>query len=83
MLFAELREDLVEYLKIHQLEKKWERKKSLFENDFKHKSLNTELLEPRWRGIYSFRIDSKYRALFFFLDDQNIEVIAITNHYRR
>jgi len=63
-VITELREDIREYIKKHGLIKKWHKAKSLFENNPSHPSLNTELLEPRHRGIYSFRIDIKYRALF-------------------
>lgn len=56
---------LIKFLQIHNLNKKWKKVKKLFENNSQHPSLKTELLEPRWRGIYSFRIDKKYRALFF------------------
>ncbi|MBK9331623.1 MAG: type II toxin-antitoxin system YoeB family toxin, partial [Ignavibacteria bacterium] len=43
---------------------------------------NTELLEPHWRGIYSFRIDQKYRALFIMADGE-AEIFQITNHYKK
>ena len=59
-----LRTDILEYLKERSLAKKWEKKRHLFEKDIRHPSLHTELLEPRWRGIYSFRLDKKYRVLF-------------------
>jgi Txe/YoeB family toxin of Txe-Axe toxin-antitoxin module len=83
MKIIELRDDLIEYIKLHQLEKKWNKVKNLFETNIRHPSLQTELLEPHWRGIYSFRIDNKYRALFFIIDDESIEVFAITNHYKK
>lgn len=54
----------------------------LFESNIKHPSLHTELLQPQSSGIYSFRIDKKYRALFFIADDA-VEVFAITNHYKK
>ena len=77
-----LRSDLLEYIKKQRLDKKWEKAKTLFENDIKHPSLNIELLQPKWRGIYSFRIDLKFRALFFF-DGEEAEVFQITNHYKK
>lgn len=79
---TELRSDLQEYLKVHSLVKKWQKAKTLFENNPFHASLNTELLEPKHRAIYSFRLDKKYRALFIYLGDE-IEVFAITKHYRK
>ncbi|TSC72011.1 MAG: hypothetical protein G01um101438_771 [Parcubacteria group bacterium Gr01-1014_38] len=77
-----LRRDLEKYLQKHQLAKKWAKARRLFEQNIRHPSLNVELLEPRWRGIYSFRIDQKYRALFFLVDGK-AEVFAITKHYRK
>jgi Txe/YoeB family toxin of Txe-Axe toxin-antitoxin module len=82
-VICELRDDLKEYLKAHNLSKKWVKAKKLFEQNPEHPSLNTELLEPRHRLIYSFRLDKKYRALFICISDQVIEVIAVTNHYKK
>ena len=79
----DLRDDLKTYLKKHTLTKKWEKAKKLFENDPSHPSLNTELLEPKHRHIYSFRLDKKYRAVFICLPEDKIEIIAVTKHYRK
>ena len=79
----DLREDILEYLRKHGLVKKWQKAKELFENDPSHPSLNTELLEPKHRLIYSFRIDKKYRALFICLPEDKVEVVAVTKHYRK
>ena len=78
-----LRSDLIVYLQSRGLSKKWQKAAILFEENIKHPSLNVELLEPRWRGIYSFRLDRKYRALFFITADGRAEVFAITNHYKK
>lgn len=82
MLIKPLRSDLIQYLERHRLAAKWEKAKRNFETDLRHPSLHTELLEPRWRGIYSFRLDKKYRALFF-IDGDQAEVFQITNHYKK
>jgi Txe/YoeB family toxin of Txe-Axe toxin-antitoxin module len=82
-IIVDLREDIRGYIQRHGLLKRWEKAKTLFENDPSHPSLNTEFLEPKHRLIYSFRIDRKYRALFICLPDNKIEVIAITKHYRK
>lgn len=82
MKIKELRDDLKEYLKKHNLEKKFKKAKQLFELDPFYPSLHTELLEPKDRLIYSFRLDKKYRVIFIYLNNQEIEVIAITNHYK-
>lgn len=81
MKLKPLRKDLKEYLVSHKLDKKWGKASRLFEHNIRHPSLEVELLEPHWRGIYSFRIDKKYRALFFIASDA-AEVFKITNHYR-
>jgi Txe/YoeB family toxin of Txe-Axe toxin-antitoxin module len=81
MFLKVLRPDLLAYLKSRGLLNKWQKAVLLFEANIKHPSLNVELLEPKWHGIYSFRIDRKYRALFF-LDGEQAEVFQITNHYK-
>lgn len=80
MEIKELTPRLKEYLQKHQLEKKFTKASKLFETDFNHPSLRTEILEPKHLRIYSFRLDRKYRAIFIITDEQ-AEIIAITNHY--
>jgi Txe/YoeB family toxin of Txe-Axe toxin-antitoxin module len=82
-LIPELRDDIKKYIKKHGLSKKWEKAKKLFEKNPSHPSLNTELLEPKRRLIYSFRIDRRYRALFICLPEDTIEILAVTKHYRK
>jgi len=79
----DLRDDIEKYLRKHGLLRKWEKAKKLFENDPLHHSLNTELLEPKHRRIYSFRLDKKYRAIFIYLPEDKVEIIAVTKHYRK
>lgn len=64
------------------LRRKWNKAKELFKVSIRHPSLHTELLEPHWRGIYSFRLDKKYRALFFITEGK-AEVFKITKHYKK
>ena len=78
-----LRSDILKYLRTRRLQKKWEKASVLFKQNIRHPSLNVELLEPHWRGIYSFRIDRKYRALFFITTRGTVEVFAVTNHYKK
>lgn len=66
MKIKPLRKDIIDYLVIYNLNKKYEKAKRLFENDIKHRSLNTELLEPSWRGIYSFRLEKNTGQFFLF-----------------
>lgn len=81
MKIKELNSKLKEYIKTHQIQKKYEKAKILIETDINHPSLKVEILEPKQLRIYSFRIDKKYRAIFIIVDKE-IEVIAITNHYK-
>lgn len=82
MTIKPIRDDLDKYLKKHNLEKKYKKAKNFFEKDPLHPSLNTELLEPKDRLIYSFRLDRKYRAIFIYVDKDIIEIVAFTNHYK-
>ncbi len=69
------------YLAQHQLNKKFNKQVKLLRQNARHPSLHTELLVPKAEGIYSFRIDRKYRALFIIVSSA-IEIIAITDHYQ-
>jgi len=82
MQIKPIRDDLDKYLKKHNLAKKYKKAKSFFEKDPLYSSLNTELLEPKDRLMYSFRLDRKYRAIFIYIDDNMIEIIVFTNHYK-
>jgi len=82
MKIKQIRDDLEKYLKKQNLEKKYKKAKKLFEQDPFHPSLNTELLEPKDRLVYSFRLDKKYRAIFIYIDENTIEIVMFTNHYR-
>lgn len=77
-----LRADLEEYLKKHNLVKKFNKQIKLFSVNPRHPSLHTEILEPKSLKIYSFRIDKKYRAIFITLTIEEVEIIDINNHYR-
>ncbi|MCG3121171.1 MAG: hypothetical protein ALAOOOJD_04171 [bacterium] len=81
MNILSLRADLERYLDKHQLRKKWNKQKRLFEQNWRHPSLNTELLEPKDLQLYSFRLDRKYRAVFVFVDDNTVEILDINPHY--
>lgn len=67
----------------HGLTKKFKKQCALLADNPRHPGLCVELLEPKSHGVYSFRIDKKYRALFVFRPDTNkIEILAVTVHYR-
>lgn len=67
----------------YSLRKKLTKQLVLLASNPKHPSLNLELLEPKKHGIYSFRIDRKFRALFIYRPDKKaIEILTITVHYQ-
>ena len=69
-------------VKKYNLQNKFLKQSKLLASNPKHPGLKIELLEPKEYGIYSFRLDRKFRALFIFRDDKNaLEVINITVHY--
>lgn len=82
MKILPLHSEIVDYLRKRELEKKFDKQKSLFEYNPSHPGLETELLEPRHLRIWSFRIDRKYRAIFIFRDRSTVEIIDVNNHYQ-
>jgi len=73
---------MLKILRKYRLQSKFEKQIKLLTENPKHPSLNLELLEPKKYGIYSFRIDRKFRALLIFRQDKNIlEILNITVHY--
>jgi len=82
MRIRPLRDDIVEYLQKRNLVKQWEKRKYLFEQNPKLSGLNTELLEPKHLKLYSFRLTQKYRVIFVYVGNQEIEVIDINDHYQ-
>ena len=81
MKIEPLKDEINEYLKKHQLVKKFQKAKKLFEQDVNYPSLNVEILEPKHLKVYSFRLDKKYRAIFIAKADE-VEIITVTNHYK-
>ncbi len=81
--FLPLSQKLKRKIDKYSLEKQFKKQVTLLSENPKHPSLNLELLEPKTHGIYSFRINLKFRALFIFHNDINsFEVLNITVHYR-
>lgn len=77
-----LHPEIQQYLAERQLGQKFEKQKRFFESNPFHRSLETELLEPRRMRIWSFRVDRKYRAIFIFRESDTIEIIDVNNHYQ-
>ena len=82
MKILPLHQEIKDYLKKRNLEKKLEKQKKLFEENPFHPSLKTELLEPKQMRIWSFRVNRKYRAIFIFREKDTIEILDINDHYR-
>jgi len=74
--------EIEKYLKLRNIEKKFEKQINLFKENPFHPGLGTELLEPRKMRIWSFRINRKYRALFIFREKDVVEIIDVNDHYR-
>lgn len=81
MKIKPLRKDLKKKIIRYGLVKKFSKQKKLFESNFKHPSLNTEILKPKSLKIYSFRIDRKWRAIFIIVNKQ-AEIVDINPHYQ-
>ena len=77
-----LSNDLNKYLSQRNLGKKFAKQLAFFILDPKHPSLNTEVLAPREKKVYSFRIDKKYRAIFIFTKPDEVEIVDINLHYK-
>ena len=82
MRIRPLRNDLVEYLQKRNLVTQWEKRKYLFEQNPKLPGLNTELLEPKYLKLYSFRLTQKYRVIFVYIGNREVEEIDINDHYK-
>lgn len=61
---------------------KFEKQKLLFGANPFHSSLHTEKLEPKSVGLYSFRVDKRYRIIFRIRDNV-AEIIYVTKHYEK
>jgi Txe/YoeB family toxin of Txe-Axe toxin-antitoxin module len=75
-----LSEKQQKYLKKYNLTKKFQKQINLFINNPSHPSLNVEKVYSVGPGLYSFRIDQKYRAIFA-TSKGIIKIVALTNHY--
>jgi len=83
IIILPLNSKLEQKIKRHRLEKQFNKQLKLLSQNPKHPSLHVELLEPKSCGIYSLRMNIKFRALFIFRDDKKaIEILNITVHYK-
>ena len=82
MQIEPLRPKFKKYLIRHSLTEKYAKQAALFCLDPKYPSLNTERLEPKEFKLYSFRINRKYRVIFYFKSSGMIEIVDINDHYQ-
>ncbi len=82
MLIKPVNSRIEKQLERHGLKNKFKKQLALFIINSFHPSLHTEKLEPKSVGLYSFRIDIKYRAIFR-IKNSEAEVIHITKHYQK
>lgn len=73
---------LVNYLTKHNLTNKFNRQLLLFKENPNHTSFNTEKLSPKTAGLYSFRIDRKYRVIFHILQSGKAQIVDINDYYQ-
>lgn len=73
---------LVNYLIKHNLTNKFNKQLRLFKENPNHPSLNTEKLTPKTAGLYSFRIDRKFRVVFHILLSGEAQIVDINDHYQ-
>lgn len=74
--------EIQKYIRTHNLERKFEKQRQLFEENPFYPGLATELLEPKNMRVWSFRVDGRYRAIFIFHTKDTIEIIDVNNHYK-
>lgn len=80
MKILPIHRDITEYVRSHNLEKKFNKQIKFLKINVHHPSLEVELLEPRHLKFYSFRIDKQYRATFIFRRGDTIEIVDANNH---
>ena len=81
MPIKNLRPDLEKKLIRYGLKDKFIKAKKLFEENPRYPGLHTEILKPKQYGVFSFRLDRKFRALFIVVDG-NAEITDINLHYQ-
>lgn len=62
------------------IQRKIEKQEALFIHNPFHSSLRTEKLSPKHKGLWSFRVDKKYRVLFRFIDHDTALLLTVGLH---
>ncbi len=63
------------------IQRKAERRTTLFRQNPFHPSLETEKLHPPKKAVWSFRIDDDYRIMFRFIDRDHIVMLTVGPHH--
>ena len=63
-----------------QLQRKALKQQKIFSNNPLHPSLNTEKIAPKDRGIWTFRVDEKYRIAFRFVGGRTVLLLTVGPH---
>lgn len=62
------------------IKKKAEKQEEIFKENPFYTSLCNEKLTPKSKGLWSFRVDRKYRVVFKFLDKNTVVFLNIGPH---
>ena len=62
------------------IKKKAKKQEQIFKNNPFHPSLHTEKLSPKWKNVWSFRVDLSYRIIFKPLGNDKVVFIAVGPH---
>jgi mRNA-degrading endonuclease RelE of RelBE toxin-antitoxin system len=62
------------------IKKKAKKQEQIFKNNPFHPSLHTEKLLPKWKNVWSFRVDLNYRIIFKALGNDRVVFTAIGPH---
>lgn len=74
---------ILKYIAKRDLTEKYNKQIKLLSENLQHPSLNVEKLEPKEKGIYSFRIDKQFRGFFIFISEENaIKIFDVNDHYQ-
>lgn len=57
-----------------------EKQEKLFKDNPFHPSLHTEKLSPKFKDVWSFRIDKNYRIIFRFVENDTVLFLNIGSH---
>ncbi|MEK7124720.1 MAG: type II toxin-antitoxin system mRNA interferase toxin, RelE/StbE family [Patescibacteria group bacterium] len=62
------------------IQKKAEKQEKLFKSNPLHPSLHTEKLSPKFKEVWSFRVDRSHRIIFRFLSRDKVLFLNIGPH---